>query len=290
MNIMVSLHKAENLQLLKDLKVTHIIVNDECFASGIDGLAKDQLANDIKEIHNAGLKAVIKADRLYDQSELKDLEEYLVFVNDCKADMVLFSDVTIKTLVDKLHLSLECVYAPETLLTNKFDVEQLRYDNFDSCVISKDIPLEDVYDIAEYNDGYCYLRVHGPILISYSKRRFISVYFGQEKEYKDKYYLQEESRTVKLPIVEKQKGSWVYGYTLESFEEIKTISEKPFKGIIIDNMLQDDKYTLRCVELYSAVLNKKMSAEEALDALKAIDDAIEYTSINEIRRTFLEKE
>jgi len=290
MDIMVSLHTAEFLEQLKNFDVTHVMVNDESFSSGSTGLSLPQLKEMVEKIHTYGFKAVVKVDRLYDQSEIEELKSYLRFVDECHGDMVLFSDITIKVLVEKLGLQLECIYAPETLLTNQYDVQQLKEDNFSGCVISKDIPLTDVYDIAQFNPGYCFIRAHGPILISYSKRRFISVYLNDYKEYRDSYYLKEENREVKLPIIEKEKGCWVYGYTLESFEEISNIAGKPFRGIIVDNILSDDQYTLKCVELYNAVLKGAMDSSTALERLKELDQNIEYTSINDIKKTFLEKE
>lgn len=290
MNIIVSVKTAKNLATLKSLGISHIMINDETFSSGIKGLDKDSLANMVSLIHGENLKCVVKCDMLYDERNLDSLKDYLVFLNELKVDAVLFSDITIKVLVDQNNLNLQTIYAPETLLTNKYDVEVLKQDDFSNCVISKDIPLSDAYDIVNYINDYCYIRVHGEILISYSKRRFISAYYGEDKEYIDRYYFVEESRENKMPVVERRDGFWMYGYTLESLSQISTIASLPFRGVIIDNILEDDDYSLEVVKLYMAVLNKEISEDEAFEKLSSLNENVVYMGIDDIKRTCLKKE
>ncbi len=116
------------------------------------------------------------------------------------------------------------------------------------------------------------------------------MYLNDYKEYKDRYYLQEESRTLKLPVVEKETGCWCYGPSLESFEEIGMLYYHPFRGVIIDSIFEDDLYQLKTVKLYQQVLNHQLSAAEALEQLQQLNKDITYTALNQIKKTFLEKE
>lgn len=290
MVIVASVFEEKSLKALEKLSVTHILVNELNFSSGVNGFDLEGLRSVTDKAHQLGLKVIVKADRLFDQSELKKLVSFLEYLEKIEVDEILFSDLTIKMLVDKYNLNLKTIYAPETLLTNKYDVQELKKDGFDSCVISKDIPLADMFEIALSNKDYCYLRVHGPILISYGLRRFISVYLDDFKEYTDNYYLCEENRETKLPIVEKETGTWLYGYTLQSISEINNIFQQPLKGIIFDNMLYDDQYTVEVIKIYKDVLNQKIDQHQALDKLLQLNDEIVYTEISEIKKTALDKE
>lgn len=215
---------------------------------------------------------------------------FLQYLDVIAVDEILFSDLTIKMLADQYALKMKTIYAPETLLTNKYDVRQLQLDGFDSCVISKDIPLTEMFDIAASNKDYCYLRIHGPILISYGLRRFISVYLNEFKEYTDNYYLCEEHRETRLPVVEKESGTWLYGYTLQSVNEIVNICQRPLKGIIFDNMLYDDEYTIAVIKIYEDVIGQKLDSQKALEKLMQLNEKIIYTDISEIKKTALDKE
>ncbi|NLZ75553.1 MAG: hypothetical protein GX914_03525 [Erysipelotrichia bacterium] len=290
MRIVTSVFEKKSLLTLKKLNVTHILVNELKFSSAIKGFDLDQLKDITNKAHQLQLKVIVKADRLFNQSELNELLIFLKYLEEIEIDEVLFSDLTIKMLIDKHNLKLKTIYAPETLLTNKYDVQQLQIDGFDSCVISKDIPLGDMFEIASSNKDYCYLRVHGPILISYGLRRFVSVYLNEPKEYTENYYLREEHRETLLPIVEKETGTWIYGDTLQSISEIKTILKQPLKGIVFDNMLYDDEYTIEVVKIYKDVLDKKVDCKKAIEKLYLLDEKINYTDISEIKKTALDKE
>lgn len=290
MEIIVSLNKKENLLSLQQLKVTHVLISDGYFSSGTASLSRSEIADFIDEAHRLNLKVMVRLDRLYDESELNDLQEYLTFLNQRKADGLLFSDVGVKMLVEQNHLELQTLYAPETLLTNSYDVTALREDGFGGCVVSKDIPLEDSYQIINDNPDYCYLRLFGPILLSYSKRHFISMYLDEEKEHRDDYYLQEETRDLLMPMVEKEKGSWLYGNCLQSLDRIKEIYQLPLKGVLFDGIIYDDEFVLTALKNHIEVLNDKISAEEALQSLEKQECKAVFSSISEIRKTSLNKE
>ncbi|MBR0385955.1 MAG: U32 family peptidase, partial [Erysipelotrichaceae bacterium] len=264
-----------------------IIVAARRFSSGID---ETDLNDCIERIHASGKKAIVKVDRLYDQQELPDLEKYLLYLNELNADAIIFTDIGVFELMKQLKVSYKGIYAPETLLTNYYDIQDLQRDGIDNCVISKDIPIDDVYEISHQCPDYCYLRIHGPILISYSHRRFISSYLQQEKEYLDNYYLQEEKRSTLLPIVEKENGSWLYGTCLQSVGQIRKLMNEPFKGFIIDNVMYDDSYTISVLKMYTQVIEGKISPEEALEMLSGINKDTEYTAIDEIKETVLDKQ
>lgn len=290
MRIVTSVFQEQFLTALKKLQVTHILVNELKFSSGIKGFDLQGLKNITEQAHQLNLQVIVKADRLFNQSELPELLAFLQYLDVIAVDEILFSDLTIKMLADQYALKMKTIYAPETLLTNKYDVRQLQLDGFDSCVISKDIPLTEMFDIAASNKDYCYLRIHGPILISYGLRRFISVYLNEFKEYTDNYYLCEEHRETRLPVVEKESGTWLYGYTLQSVNEIVNICQRPLKGIIFDNMLYDDEYTIAVIKIYEDVIGQKLDSQKALEKLMQLNEKIIYTDISEIKKTALDKE
>ena len=142
-------------------------------------------------------------------------------------------------------------------------------------------------DIAEKCPDYCYLRIHGPILIAYSHRRYIASYLEEDYEHAEGYYLQEETRDTKLPLVEKKEGSWLYGTCLQSLNAINMLEEKPFAGFIIDNVFVSDEETLRILNLYDRVIKGKLDGNRALEEL---DRNKEYTAIEDVRKTWLDKE
>ncbi len=289
MDIIVALNQAADLDILKHSGVTHVMIGDACFSGCPAGLDQKELFEAVKRIKEHDLKVVARVDCLYQQSRLADLTTYLQQLAAHQVDGIFYSDIAVKVLIDQYDLPFESIYGPETLLTNQYDVAVLQQDGVDGCVISKDISLEDVYAIAQANPGYCYLRVFGPLLISYSARRFISVYTSQSKEYTRDYYLKEETRDTPLPIVEKESGTWLYGCCLQAVNCLPEIVSQPFKGIIIDNILFDDEYIVDVCCIYKDLLDAKLQPAAALEKLQASEKNVEFVGIEEIKETGLDK-
>ena len=72
--------------------------------------------------------------------------------------------------------------------------------------------------------------------------------------------------------------------------EIDNIFQQPLKGLVFDNMLYDDEYTIEVIKIYKDVLNQKIDYQSALDKLRQLNDKIIYTDISEIKKTALDKE
>lgn len=289
-DLFIYLRDPENIPRVTVDSVTGIIIADYAHSSSDHDLSRDAIRKAVNVIHACGRKAVVKTDRLFSEGEMAELHEYLEYLQQIGTDAIIYTDLGIKMILDEEIFTTKGIYAPETLLTDYYDINVLRNDGFDGCVISKDIPLGDVYEIINECPDYCYLRIHGPILIAYSRRRYISSYLEKKNTYLDSYYLQEESRQERLPIIEKECGSWLYDACLQSLSEVNRLLDTPVRGLIIDNVYMDDEYTMKTADLYDAVMNEEISSDEAVMTLKSFDSDIRYTDINDLRETQLDKE
>ena len=278
------IRKQENIVRFAESCADVFIMADREFSSSYD---RNDLAECIRTAHLAGRKLYVRCDRLYDQTELGALEHFLQDLEVWGADGIIYSDIGVFTLLQKLKVSYKGIYAPETLLTNYHDISDLKNDGVDGCVISKDIPLQDVIETAQKCPDYCYLRIHGPILIAYSHRRYIASYLQEDCEHSEGYFLQEETRDTLLPLVEKKEGSWLYGTVLQSLNAIQVLEEQPLASFIVDNVFDEDEETLKILELYKQVIDGKLEGSRALSQL---DQGKEYTAIEEVRKTWLDKE
>ncbi len=285
--LFIYIKNPENIIRFNKGNIEGFVVAEKKFSSSASDCDIEKAVN---VIHEAGYKAYVKVDCLYQQFQLHDLEEYLLKLDETGVDGIIYTDIGVFKLINKLNVSFRGIYAPETLLTNWYDISDIRSDGIDNCVISKDITFDDVCYIADKCPDYCFIRIHGPVLLAYSRRKYISSYLQKEAEYLDGYFLQEETRDTRLPIIEKEYGSWLYGMTLQSIRTIKKLCQKEFAGFIIDNVIFDDEYTVKTAEIYSALMDNMISEEEAFRQLTDAYRKTEYTGMEEIRETWLDKE
>ena len=278
MNVLVSLNKEKSLSRAARLAVSHALISDGRFSSGNSILTREQISSFISAAHRLDIRVIVRVDRLYDEDELDDLADYLRFLSGCQADGLLISDLAVWMLKEREELSLPCIYGPETLLTSSREIAQLKADGLEGCVISKEVPFRDVRAMAEANSGYCWLR------------RFISLYLEDEGEHADDYYLQEESRELMMPIIEKKAGSWLYGPTMHGLDAVREISVLPLCGVIFDGVFDRDEDVLKALQLHQQVLDGQLSEKEALKNLPDPDGRREYLSVLAVRDTVLNKE
>ncbi|MGN1399808.1 MAG: U32 family peptidase [Erysipelotrichaceae bacterium] len=290
MKYIVAIKTDKYLKQLKQLNVSDVIVSDSYFSSSTTDYDIEKTLDLIHRVKESGLGCIVRLDRLYDQKELNSLKQYLALLAKNQVDALLFSDIGVKVLVEQMQLNLKTIYAPETLLTNYYDIEVLKNNGLSGCVISKDIPYSEMLAILNQIKGYCYLRVFGEVLISYSKRRFVSVYLDQYQPYKTNYYLQEENRAIKMPLVEKESGFWLYGYMLHSLDKIKEIISSEPAGIILDQVFMDDEYQLEVVKIYNDVSGGIISWQMGYEKLLQLSDKLNYQSISDVKQTVLEKQ
>ncbi|MBQ1522329.1 MAG: U32 family peptidase [Erysipelotrichaceae bacterium] len=285
--LFIYIKNPENINKFNRDNIEGFIVAEKKFSSSADDC---DIEKAVSVIHEAGYKAYVKVDCLYQQFQLPELEGFLLKLDETGVDGIIYTDIGVFKLMNKLNVSFKGIYAPETLLTNWYDISDIRNDGIDNCVISKDITFDDVCYIADKCPDYCFIRIHGPILLAYSRRKYISSYLQKEADYLDGYFLQEETRDTRLPIIEKEYGSWLYGMTLQSIRTIRKLCQKEFAGFIIDNVIFDDEYTFKTAEIYSALMDNRISEEEAFCQLTDACQKTEYTGMDEIRETWLDKE
>ena len=232
----------------------------------------------------------LKLDRLYEESEIADLREYLKDIDLLGIDGVIFTDLAVNEIALQEKLSFKRMYAPETLLTNSYDI-QLLLKEMDHCVISQDITLKDIKDIISEVPDRCFLRVHGPVMLAYSKRRFISAYLREDKQkYDEGYYVIEETRDNKMPLIQNTAGSRLYGGVLQSISEINELKDLKLAGVIIDDVFMDEEYDLAVIDLYNARLQGKIDKEQAQEKLYGLNENVEYIALKDVQESWIKKE
>ena len=180
-------------------------------------------------------------------AQLKQLQVNDVIVSDSYYSSSITDNDISKTieLIQKVkNANLGCIVRVDRLYDQK-EVEELSQ----YLLLLEKNKVDALLFSADKVNNYCYLRVFGEVLISDSKRRFVSIYLNKYQQYKDGYYLQEENRDIKMPLVEKESGFWLYGYMLHSLDKIKEIVASDYAGIIFDQVFMDDLYQLEVVKI-----------------------------------------
>ena len=150
--LFIYIKNPENINRFNKGNIEGFIVAEKKFSSSASDCDIEKAVN---VIHEAGYKAYVKVDCLYQQFQLHDLEEYLLKLDETGVDGIIYTDIGVFKLINKLNVSFRGIYAPETLLTNWYDITDIRSDGIDNCVISKDITFDDVCYIMRESTSRC---------------------------------------------------------------------------------------------------------------------------------------
>ena len=201
--------------------------------------------------------------------DIEDLKLKLQELAKLKIKGILFYDLSILNLVKELKLNIPLVIHQEHMITNYnicnyYDDKEVEY-----AYLSSDITTEEILEIAKKTKIKLMVFLVGNILITHSKRNLISNYYEyyQEDNKCNKHILREKNKEEKYIIEETKQGTNILTYhILNGASSFLTLKDKICYGVFDSNIRDDleEKDFLKILELYSLVLERKISDEDFL--------------------------
>ncbi len=209
--------------------------------------------------------------------DIKDLKLKLQELAKLKIKGILFYDLSILNLVKELNLDIPLVIHQEHMITNYnicnyYDDKEVEY-----AYLSSDITTEEILEIANKTKIKLMVFLVGNILITHSKRNLISNYYEyyQEDNKCDKHILKEKNKEEKYIIEETKQGTNILTYhILNGARAFLTLKDKICYGVFDSNIRVDleEKDFLKILELYSLVLERKISEEDFLKEIAKVSN------------------
>lgn len=234
---------------------------EHCSVRCVTYFTWEQLREIAQACRTYGLKLAVALNRFFLEEDLAILKDALKLLKELDVSRIYYSDESVLWQAMQEQMQDRLVYAPETLVTNHQDALYYCQEGIAGVVLSKDITLQEMCAIAAYCPGRCEAIIHGRVNIMHSRRNLLSSYMefiGKDIPVKDRYdlYLIEEKRNDHMPIVEDSAGTHVFsGYTLMSFNEIRTMRESGIAYYRIEGLFHDIEYVLEALDLYHQVMN-----------------------------------
>lgn len=260
---------------LEDLSVLHkagadsVVIAVPFFSTrGAAYFTVEELPRIKEECMHIGLRMYVFVNRLFVEEELVQLRVFLKILKEIDVDGIYYGDEGVLYEADALGLKDKLIYNPDTLITNKKDVQYYLDEGIAMVSISKEITLEEICHIASNVHGACEVQLHGRLNMLHSKRMLVSHYMefiGKDVEVKHQkdMYIVEATREERMPILEDEMGTHVFtGFTLSSFDEIKDLVVSGVKAFRIDGIFYDVSYICEVLSLYKDILAGKRNGRE----------------------------
>ena len=240
MNLVTSIYKIEDINLLKDY-LDYALINVPKYSINYKDIDVDKA---IKLCDENNIKVILSINRIMHPGDLNNVEE---LINKYKDKDVLFyiADLGVLNILKKYDLLNKVIYNPETMITNYLDLK-LYNDMVLACGVSNEITLEDLKMMYDKTNSNIFYQGFGLRLMFYSRRKLISLYGNKNNTTypKENVYLREITRNDYMPIIENEENTLIYRpyyiSLLDKLNEIKFVKFLYIESFNIDMDLFKD--------------------------------------------------
>lgn len=215
---------------------------------------------DINEISNLkkaypDKQFFVLVNGLYEQHELKQLQDYLKTLSTTGIDGLVFQDFGVLYEVKKNHYPFKLLYESMTLNTNHETLNVLQRYGIDMAMVSREIPLTEQLLINDNAQLPLMIQVHGVSYMGSSKRHLLKHYGEAVKKTMadDVYEIVANGSDYPCYIFEDERGTTIYSkkkiYMLDLLSHLKD-----FDYLYIETLFMDAHETLEVVSMYADCL------------------------------------
>lgn len=258
-----------------------IIGNDKYANRLVNSFSELEIKEASELIKSLNKELYISMNLIMHNNDIDNVETFLDELKEQNVSGIIFGDLGLYNIAKRKNLQHLLIYNPETLNTNKYDKVFWSTKGIKGIIISKEITLHDIHEIAENKKIDIGLIGHGHLNMFHSRRPLISNFFKyNEKESKEyiknrNLRLVEELRDEVYPVFQDDHGTHIFREkAMESYKECLEL-DKSLDLFIIDPIFKDPNYLLETVENYKRILDSKDSklAEEISNKYKENHDS-----------------
>ncbi|MFR6100083.1 peptidase U32 family protein [Longibaculum muris] len=200
----------------------------------------------------------VAVNALYDQHDIKDVEDYIKALSQMNIHGLLFQDYGVLQIVKDYQYHFDMMYSPETLNTNACTLNVLKSQGVTSAFLSRVIPLQEQLAICHDVKMPLMLQAHGVEYIAASKRELLSNYqaasgLSFQNNGIDHLTLKAKNSDYLLRIFEDEKGTHIFSdarlYTLDLLNQIHE-----FDYLYIETLMMNNEEAIEIASLYSDAL------------------------------------
>lgn len=270
MELIVTPYKMEDIVRLHQAGANSIVVATPFFsACSAAYFTIAQFATIADICSQLQMQLYVMVNRFFMEEEIAELREHLRFLKTLPIAGIYYGDDGVLYEAKKLGMEALLIYHPDTLLTNKEDVQFFLEEGMQRVSLANEITLDEICDIASNVHGACELMIHGHLHMMHSKRFLLQNYFeflGKQQDtlYKRNMTIKEEQREERMPIMEDASGTHVFsGFTLVSFEEVERLEQAGITHMRINGIFSTMDALCDAIHGYLDVLHHRSSGKEA---------------------------
>ncbi len=211
--------------------------------------------------------------------DLPKLEESLKEIDKLNIKGILFYDLAVLHISKRLNLKTPLIWNQNFLVTNYKTCNFYEKQNIKGAVISGEITIEEIEQLAKNTKIDLYINAFGYQLMAISKRKLITNYFNHTKETNQEKAHKMIEKENSYPIIENETCTKIYTKeVLNAVKYLNRLKQAGIKYIILNDILLDEEKFNKVAKIYEEALNKNETDQELLEREKQIKNIINNTS------------
>jgi putative protease len=140
----------------------------------------EEIAEAVEFMHQRNRKLYITINNLYNGQEIKDISDYLLFLDSLGVDALIVQDLGIIDLCQKMQLNIPLHASVQMGIANLEAVRVLEEKGFQRVILSKNLALDEIKCISVGSRLGIEFFIHGDLCISHTGQCFMSSFIAGE--------------------------------------------------------------------------------------------------------------
>ncbi|MED3624498.1 peptidase U32 family protein [Neobacillus thermocopriae] len=263
--LLVTPISVDDIVPLADAGADAFVVGEQRYGLRLAGeFNREQVKKAIELAHSKGKKVYVAMNAIFHNDKVDELNDYIQFVSDAKADAIIFGDPAVLMAVRETEPKMKLHWSTETTGTNWYTCNYWGRKGAKRAVLAREINMDAILEIKEKAEVEIEVQVHGMSCMFQSKRSLLGNYFEYQgkvmeiekgKEQKN-MFLHDKERDNKYPIFEDENGTHIMSPNdICIIDELQDMLEAGVDSFKIDGILKSPEYILEVTKLYRKAID-----------------------------------
>ncbi len=241
------------------------VVGEQRYGLRLAGeFSREDVKKAIDLAHSKGKKVYVAMNAIFHNEKVEELKDYLRFVNEAKADAVIFGDPAVLMTAKEVAPNIKLHWSTETTGTNWYSCNYWGRKGAKRAVLAREINMDAIVEIKEHAEVEIEVLVHGMMCMFQSKRSLLGNYFEyqgkamkiENRQAQNNMILHDKERGNKYPIFEDENGTHIMSPNdVCIIDELQDMLEAGVDSFKIDGILKSSEYIQEVTKAYRQAID-----------------------------------